>query len=283
MPLPRGAATAQAIEAYVQRPSHAILLAGPTGVGKGSVAQEIARVVLGDDRAISHPDVVLAIDAPTIGIDNVREITQFVRLKSTHGGDINRVVIVEHAEHMTPEAQNALLKILEEPPADTIIILTAAAPVLLLPTIVSRLQVIDIVAADQAALTAYFKSEGHAADAVSKAYNLSGGLPGLMSSILAAEGGHPLLLAAQSARTVLQGTAFDRLCMVDSLSKQRELAIDLCEMLGRMASLSLRNDKLSTTTQQKWRHILMKSHEAAQDLRQFTQAKLVLTKLFLEI
>jgi hypothetical protein len=104
-----------------------------------------------------------------------------------------------------------------------------------------------------------------------------------MSSILNAEGEHPLLVAAQSARTVLQGTAFDRLCMVDSLSKQRELAIDLCEMLGHMANLSLKSAKLGAAAQQKWRRILVQSHEAAQDLRQFAQAKLVLTKLFLEI
>lgn len=283
MPLPRSAATSHAIETYLRHPSHAVLLAGPTGVGKGSVAHELAAAILQDEVSAIPADALLRIDTPTIGIDNVREVTQFLRLKSTGSRAINRVVIIEHAEQMTIEASNALLKILEEPPTDTIMLLTAASPSLLLPTIVSRLQIIDIVPADQAELAAYFKQQGHTADTVAKAYNLSGGLPGLMHSILSADGNHPLLVAAQSARSVLQGTAFDRLCMVDSLSKQRELAIDLCEMLGHMANLSLKNAKLSATAQQKWRRILVHSHEAVEDLRQYAQAKLVLTKLFLEI
>lgn len=283
MSLPRSTATSQAIETYLHRPLHAVLLAGPTGVGKGSVALEITAAVMQTDASAIHADTLLHINTPTIGIDTVREVTQFLRLKSTRGKQINRVVIIEHAEHMTIEAGNALLKILEEPPADTIIMLTAASPSLLLPTIVSRLQIIDVVAASQAELAAYFTREGHAADAIAKAYSLSGGLPGLMHSILSTDGDHPLLLAAQSARSVLGGTAFDRLCMVDGLSKQRELAIDLCEMLGHMANLSLRNAKLSTTAQQKWRRILLHSHRATEDLRQYAQTKLVLARLFLEI
>lgn len=78
--------------------------------------------------------------ATSLVIADVRKISQTILLKPYGGGD--RVIIIRGMEKATPEAANALLKILEEPPAGNFLILTTDNMNKLLPTIVSRCQVI---------------------------------------------------------------------------------------------------------------------------------------------
>ncbi len=97
------------------------------------VAEEETQADLG------HPDLMLIQPLPekhNISIEQVRDHTGFLRLKSHQGGA--RVVLIWPAEAMTEAAANSLLKILEEPPAGSAVVLITAAPGLLPPTIVSR-------------------------------------------------------------------------------------------------------------------------------------------------
>lgn len=80
--------------------------------------------------------------APSIGIGDIREIKKILTLKSAGGG--NRLVVIKEADKATPEAQNAMLKILEEPPASTYIVMTVVNPQTLLPTILSRSTIIRL-------------------------------------------------------------------------------------------------------------------------------------------
>jgi DNA polymerase III delta' subunit len=140
---------------------HAILLAGPSGVGKGTLAEDIAAGLLcleadrsrrpcRDCRACravahgNHPDLHRL--APTgaglvipIGGREERGVRDLVRdlaLLPVEAGA--RVAIVVAADRMTEDAQSAFLKTLEEPPAGTVLVLTAADEERLLPTIRSR-------------------------------------------------------------------------------------------------------------------------------------------------
>lgn len=75
---------------------------------------------------------------PSILIDDVRQLRRDLNLRSAHGR--NRVVLIIEAQQMNPEASNALLKLLEEPPADTYFLLTSSAPEFIVPTVLSRCQ-----------------------------------------------------------------------------------------------------------------------------------------------
>lgn len=87
----------------------------------------------------NHPDIIrLKPSGPFIKIDQIRALCQTLAMKPYEAG--MRVVIISEAQAMNPAAGNALLKVLEEPPARTILILVAAHPSDLLPTIVSRCQ-----------------------------------------------------------------------------------------------------------------------------------------------
>jgi len=144
------------------RLSHAYLFVGPKHIGKKTLALDLARAVnclqengrpcLHCDQcvrisAFNHADVrVIDLSAPDgtssrskeIGIDVIREIKHQVILKPFEGR--YRVFIFDGAENLSEEAANALLKTLEEPPQQVLIILLTAWEDAVLPTILSRCQ-----------------------------------------------------------------------------------------------------------------------------------------------
>jgi DNA polymerase III delta prime subunit len=94
------------------------------------------------EKGINPLDINLQTYEKAMGIEDVRNIQGQILLKPFRGRV--KAVILDVYENITPEAQNALLKILEEPPANTIIIITAQKKELILPTIISRCKVIAL-------------------------------------------------------------------------------------------------------------------------------------------
>jgi DNA polymerase-3 subunit delta' len=96
----------------------------------------------------------------SIGVDEVREAVHFLKLTPAEGGW--RVVIVDAADDMTPNAANALLKSLEEPSRKSLILLISHAPLSLLPTIrsrASRLSLKSLSSSDVEVLVSHYISE----------------------------------------------------------------------------------------------------------------------------
>lgn len=279
--------TAQHLIQYSTEPSHALLLAGPAGSGKGTLAHRLAKHILGstvsDDNnaAIRHvsPD-----EKGTISIESVRELRQFVRLKTTGTRAIRRAIIVEHADGMTTEAQNSFLKLLEEPPRDTIIIVTVNTIGSLLPTIRSRVQTMTIQTPSQDAVNAFFGAN-HNAQTVTQSYFLSGGLPGLMHALLTSDTTHPLLQSVAEAKEILQQPTYERLLHIESLSKQKESAASVCEALSRMAQAGLRqaSKKQDRKRIEQWHKIYAAVFTAQQQMSQNANLKLTLTNLLLQL
>lgn len=77
-----------------------------------------------------------------MGIEDVRNIQKKISLKPFRGK--TKAVVIQVYENITTEAQNALLKVLEEPPANTVIIINISKKELLLPTIISRCKIIEL-------------------------------------------------------------------------------------------------------------------------------------------
>jgi replication-associated recombination protein RarA len=277
-------ATSAKLNAFFEQPTHALLLLGPTGSGKGVLAIHIAAQVLGIqyDKITTHPyvKVIASPDGKAIGIEAIRSLDHFLSLKVPSQSAINRVVIIENSHLLTLEAQNALLKTLEEPPQGTVLILTANNSHTLLPTITSRTQAIAIQPPGSNQLKAYFQNKYPDAKDIDRLYAMSGGLPGLLDALLS-DGSHPLLTSAEMARTFMQGSVFDRLRLTDSLAKQRQATDTMLYVMQQMAHLSLRTAEGQAA--RRWQSVLEHSYEAYMELQENAQPKLVLTRLALHI
>jgi DNA polymerase III delta prime subunit len=90
----------------------------------------------------NHPDIFILEEESSIKINQVRALKKALRLKPY--SSTNKIAIIKEAEKLTREAQNAILKTLEEPTGASVIILTSQREDQLLPTIVSRAQIIRL-------------------------------------------------------------------------------------------------------------------------------------------
>ena len=152
------------------RLAHGWLISGPAGIGKATLAWRIARYALHatttpdlaiDPRnatfrqiaAAAHPDCRLvrrSINPKSrpaklrgeIVVDDIRALGPFLRQTAAQGGW--RVVVIDTADEMNTNAANALLKLLEEPPPQVLLLLVSHAPSRLLPTIRSRCRALTL-------------------------------------------------------------------------------------------------------------------------------------------
>lgn len=179
-------------DAWLQRMAqnrlpHAVLLAGPPGVGKRAaaawmVAQRLGIAPLSDlpqypSERPKHADlrwIEAAEGKEAIGIDLIRELVSDLSLTSYAGG--GKAAVIDPANAMTTNAANSLLKTLEEPPGDTLIILIADRTGHLPATIFSRCQRIDFAAPAPEESLAWLNRLQHN-DGWAAALRVSGGAP----------------------------------------------------------------------------------------------------------
>src|SRR6202165_5798634 len=154
------------------RVAHAFCLIGEEGIGKTAVARALAEELLLSEgqpsRLEVHPDFWCDDRPEAISIDEIRfhpergapahdqSLQQFLSLKPFVAP--LRVALLANAERMTEAAQNCLLKTLEEPPPNTVLVLTTAYPDHLLSTCLSRCQVIALSAVGRPALAEFIRS-----------------------------------------------------------------------------------------------------------------------------
>ncbi len=281
--------TVRQTKAFVASPHHAMLLIGADGVGKTSIVTRLAAELLAisEDKLAQYPYYLFLEPAETgtVSIEMVRGIQKFLQLKTTGTNPIRRIVCLEHADGLTKEAQNALLKLLEEPPADTVIILAVQSKRALLPTILSRVQTLQVTPPLQEELEAFFADKTSSKDDVRKAYFLSGGLPGLMAGILTNDQQHPLLSQVAVAKELLQKPLYERLGMIDTLTKQKTTLASLLEALARIADSGLRQASVTQDDKnlRRWHGIKKEIFEAQEGLSCSANSKLVLTKMLLHM
>ncbi len=153
----------QKLQLYLtnQRLPHALLLAGMVGLGKLVFARRLSQALLCDNpeiggdscgycrscclfRAYSHPDFIrvsITGDSKSIGIDQIRELGHFLSLTSNYGG--YKIALLEDVNSLNINAINSLLKTLEEPQGNSLLLLVSAQPSRLPATIRSRCQLIS--------------------------------------------------------------------------------------------------------------------------------------------
>jgi DNA polymerase III subunit delta' len=248
---------------------HAYLFGGPEGVGKARAARLLAQAAnceggtggpggfredpcgkCGPCRKIAkgiHPDVHVLHEervmvkagawepkggrspSKDIVVDQVRDLVdRRLALKRFEGR--RRFVVVDPADAMNPQAQNALLKTLEEPPEDTTLVLVASSPDSLLPTIRSRCLRVPFSPVPASVVEERLLAEGHDPAAARLAAAISGGSLGralsLDDEVLAAERD-----AVRAAASLDPDDAGAWLAFAREHGEDRESAAALCELL----------------------------------------------------
>ena len=245
------------------RVRHAYLIGGPEGVGKKALARAFAQAMCclspGEPGAACldcrscrkiargvHPDVqVFGIESQTssatkpasknttVTIETIRSLTSAAVLRPIEG--LWRVLILDDAELMQEAAQEALLKTLEEPPPFAVIVLLASDTALLLPTVRSRCQEIDLSLLPRTVIEHGLIDRGVGAGLAEAIAGAAGGKPGWAIRAL----DQPKLLSDRAetltrTMTWIGGSSYERIVtavrMGDSFTKRRPLVFQELEI-----------------------------------------------------
>ena len=219
---------------------HGLLLSGKPGVGLMSAARQLSREI-GYETHVVLPErqEVVDIEKGTITVKSIRQLYTQTRTK-TNG----RIIIIDYAERMGAAAQNAFLKLLEEPTPHAHFILLSHQPRHLLPTVLSRVQEVEIKPITRGQSEVFLDTLG-VKDKTRRTQLLfiAEGLPAELSRLQDEEAFKARSATVQDARVFITGAPYARLLIAQSYKDNREQALLLLEDALKQLRMTATNTK----------------------------------------
>ena len=253
---------------------HAYLLTGPSGIGRRTLAIRLAQALncqvppapgvpcrscrsckqIESGQNIDLMVVQAESEGGTLKVEQVREVTKFLSLKPYQSE--YKIVIFQRFQEANVNAQNALLKTLEEAPNYAVLLLTADNAEQLLPTIVSRCEILRLRPLAVEAVAGFLTSRGMDGDKARLLAHLSGGRPG-----------YALRLSSDEAALAFRAEKLDDL--------KRLLSVKRRDRFYYAEKLSKDKDAFRQTLLlwlSYWRDVLLKTSGAAAELTNIDRA-----------
>jgi DNA polymerase-3 subunit delta' len=206
---------------------HAYIFTGEDMIGKKTFALELAGIATGPQPSKFNPDVLFIDTAnsesgQSITIDGIRQVKNFVSLSAYSGN--RKFIIIDEAQLMTDEAQNASLKILEEPNPSSIMILVTSNPGLLLPTVVSRCQEIRFPMHRPAVVREILESASLTKTQIEFLAEFCGGRLGLAKRIIAGDSFENVKKSVEELMHLIKSDLNERLAVAQKMTDEKNKA-----------------------------------------------------------
>jgi DNA polymerase-3 subunit delta' len=262
------------LEALTKRPPQGILFVGPAGIGKMAVASELA------GHLVDHPTstrVISPDEKGTIAIETIRELYKATRAKQ----DGHQVVIVERADRMSMEAENAFLKLLEEPRAGLTFMLTTLQLESLLPTILSRIQHLTLAPLpdDTIRRLVMGKQPGIAQNDLSQLIFLAQGRPGIALQLLEGDALPKQRDRMQIVKQLLGAKPHERFLLTGKMAGSRDDCLETLSAMARVVEVQL-SSATNPTQATHWTKIAGALEEAQLAISRNGNVKAQLLQLF---
>ena len=210
--------------------SHAYMFEGPSGVGKNTMARELAATLLEMENLFNSPDYIeITPDGNSIKIAQIRKLQSDILVKPYKS---YKIYVIDEAQKMTVEAQNALLKTLEEPPKYAIIILITNNKESLLDTIKSRCEIIKFTPIPLVEVADYLTQTGVDKNRASLLANFSRGSMQKAIELSESEDFHIMREEVQKyVETFLTGSMLDIMDIQSSIEKYKDNITNVLDLL----------------------------------------------------
>lgn len=231
------AETEKLVTAYLKNPPHALLVSGAYGIGASAlanyIANQLANFVV---TVLPEKDEKIDLEKGSLKVEQIRKLYDQTRTKTT-----SRMVVIDYAERMSSSAQNAFLKLLEEPPENTRFILVSHEPEKLLPTTLSRLQRLEMrrISNEQTNIMLDALNITDASRRAQLLY-LATGLPAELNRLV--ENDKYFETEAnivRDARELLQGKSYSRLLIAHKYKDNRQASVKLLDVALSILKQSL--------------------------------------------
>lgn len=236
---------------------HAVIIEGDKGCGKKSLARILSAYAVcsadGErpcgrcphcikaEKGI-HPDIVTLDGSNTgeLNIDSIRKVRTTAYIKPNEAA--NKVYMLFNCEKMLAAAQNAFLKVLEEPPENVMFILTAASSSVLLQTVRSRSRIFTLYPPlpEEAAAVLKKQLPDKSEEEILEAAKASGGNIGVAAELLLSGGEEERKLAEEIFRAVFLTAEYSLLLLTNKLSKDRTFAVRVLDRLCELTAECVR-------------------------------------------
>ena len=210
--------------------SHAYMFEGPNGIGKNTMARELAAILLEMENLFNSPDYIeIKPDGNSIKIAQIRKLQSDILVKPYKS---YKIYVIDEAQKMTVEAQNALLKTLEEPPKYAIIILITNNKESLLDTIKSRCEIIKFTPIPMQEVASYLTVNGIDSKRASLLANFSRGSMKKAIELSESEEFHLMREEVQKyVETFLNGNLIEIIDIQSSIEKYKDQITNVLDLL----------------------------------------------------